>query len=66
MTKQEVIAEAKSKGISVNRLAYLAGTDAANRNMRKDGRTRWNDEDYSIAVAEMNRILDPYCKPDRP
>ena len=39
-------------------IAYSAGVDAANVNMRHAGRKKWNDEDYNIAVKEMNRLLD--------
>lgn len=37
-------------------LAHAAGTDAANRNMTKNGRKSWNEDDYSICVDEFNRI----------
>lgn len=30
--------------------ARAAGQDAANRNMRKQGRKRWSDEDWNIAA----------------
>lgn len=39
-------------------IARAIGQDAANRNMASAGRTVWNEEDYNLAVAEMNR-LDP-------
>lgn len=37
-------------------LAQCAGRDAANRNMRKNGRTAWDEDDYNIAWAEFNRL----------
>ena len=39
-------------------IAYGAGKDAANRNMRKHGRKAWTRDDYNIAARETNRILD--------
>lgn len=37
-------------------LCRAAAMDAANRNMRKSGRTIWNKEDYNIAVRELERL----------
>lgn len=37
-------------------LARAAGMDAANRSMRKAGRTSWNEEDYNVGVVEQNRL----------
>lgn len=37
-------------------LAMAAGKDAANRNMRKAGRDRWNEEDADLAVDTFNRL----------
>lgn len=37
-------------------LAHAAGMDAANRSMRKAGRTSWNEEDYNVGVSEQNRL----------
>lgn len=52
-------------------LAMAAGRDAANRSMRRNGRTTWNQEDYQAAVqtfallqakAEQARECDdPAC-----
>lgn len=38
-------------------LAFAAGTDAANRNMRANCRKRWNAEDAGIACDKTNRML---------
>lgn len=41
-------------------LAWAAATDAANRRMRKHGRTNWSRGDYNFAVRKFDRILpDP-------
>ena len=37
-------------------LARAAGTDAANRAMRAEGRTSWSLEDYQKAVEEFIRL----------
>lgn len=39
-------------------LAHWSGRDAGNRSMRAADRKVWNEQDYRIAVEEMNRILD--------
>jgi hypothetical protein len=39
------------------RIARAAGADAANRRMRKAGRSRWTKADYNHAVAVMVRFL---------
>lgn len=38
-------------------LARAAGTDAANANMRANGRDHWNEEDLNAATVTMNRLL---------
>lgn len=38
-------------------LAMAAGQDAANRQMRKAGRTAWSEEDYNLAAATTGRLL---------
>ena len=43
-------------------MAYAAGADAANRNMRQAGRRAWSYEDFAIAVAELKR-LTPFLPP---
>ena len=42
------------------RIAHSLGTDAANRRMRQDGRTTWNEEDFNLA-ADMLRKHFPVC-----
>ena len=37
-------------------LARACATDAANRNMRKNGRKAWSDEDYGIAVKTLDEL----------
>lgn len=37
-------------------LAMAAGQDAANRQMRKEGRTRWSLEDYNLAAATFDLL----------
>ena len=37
-------------------LAWAASQDAANRAMRKGGRTAWSREDYNVAVAEFDQL----------
>jgi hypothetical protein len=47
-------------------LAHAAGWDAANRSMRKAGRTVWNKDDYDVACETMNRLLgDPEARSNR-
>lgn len=38
-------------------IAMAAGRDAANRNMRAEGRTEWNEEDYNIAAETSARLF---------
>jgi hypothetical protein len=38
-------------------LAMAAGQDAANRVMRAEGRTVWNEDDYAIAAELTDKIL---------
>ena len=38
-------------------LAHAAGTDAANRQMRKAGRTAWSEDDYNLACRTMNELF---------
>lgn len=37
-------------------LARAIATDAANRNMRKNGRKKWSERDYMIAVSTLNEL----------
>lgn len=39
------------------RIARAAGADAANRRMRKAGRSRWTKADYDHAATVMHRML---------
>jgi hypothetical protein len=48
-------------GIKLTReLAQRASWDAANAAMRAGGRKAWNEEDYSVCVAEFDRLW-PLC-----
>lgn len=38
-------------------LASAAGQDAANRNMKKEGRRVWNEEDWNIAAKTFNDLM---------
>ena len=40
-------------------LAYACSLDEGNRNMRKNGRNKWNLEDRNIAASEFNRLWPP-------
>lgn len=37
-------------------IAHAVATDAANRNMRADGRSVWSVDDYAIAAETMERV----------
>lgn len=50
--------------ISRTEIAYAAGRDAANRQMRAEGRAKWSRKDYNVFVRETNRILDGRDLPD--
>ena len=39
-------------------MAWAAATDAANRNMRVHGRTAWDADDYNVATAGLDRLLE--------
>lgn len=39
-------------------ILWAAATDAGDRNMRKGGRTAWNEEDYETAVAEFYSLAE--------
>lgn len=45
--------------IMTTELAHAAATDAANRTMRENGRSRWGDEEHDAFVAEIDRLA-PY------
>ena len=38
-------------------MAMLAGMDEGNRNMRKEGRTAWNENDWDIAAKKAADIF---------
>lgn len=38
-------------------IAHAAGTDAANRSMKKGGRKAWSRKDYNEAVKTMDRLM---------
>ena len=38
-------------------LAVAAGTDAANRRMRAQGRAAWNEDDFNIAAETYERLM---------
>lgn len=44
-------------------LAMAAGRDAANRNMRKAGRSVWNEDDYNVAIDTYTRLMVPLDTP---
>lgn len=39
-------------------LARAAAQDEGNRNMRRNGRTEWNHEDYNAAARLLNTLAD--------
>jgi hypothetical protein len=38
-------------------MAMAAGADAANRKMRSEGRTVWNESDWNTMCEEFERIM---------
>jgi len=44
--------------------AYAAGKDAANAQMRREGRTKWSIEDYNLCVQTFNTLLDSINLPN--
>ena len=42
--------------LTPHQLAYSVGLDAANRQMRKEGRTKWNKSDRDLAASEYHRV----------
>lgn len=47
------------------KLAHAIGWDAGNRNMRKNGRTDWNEDDWSVAAAEFERVYAEATETER-
>lgn len=41
------------------KVAMAAGADAANKNMRANGRTTWNEDDWNVMAAVIARLLSP-------
>jgi len=37
-------------------LAWAAATDEANRHMRRNGRSAWNEDDYNVACEAFYRL----------
>jgi len=37
-------------------IAWAASTDAANMNMRENGRTSWDEDDYNIAREVFDKL----------
>lgn len=38
-------------------LAHFAGVDAANKQMRAAGRTKWNHADFTVAATMQNTLV---------
>lgn len=43
--------------IATYKIAHAAGTDAANRQMRAAGRTKWSLADRNLAAATFARLM---------
>ena len=41
------------------KVAYSLGMDAANKQMRADGRTEWNEEDYNLGARTQYEAFPP-------
>lgn len=39
-------------------IARAAGQDAGNRNMKAGGRIRWNEQDWNVAAAVMQKVME--------
>ena len=53
---QQAVEEIHEMKQLMRELAEAAAEDAANANMRKNGRTKWNEEDYNVMVRELDRL----------
>lgn len=42
------------------KIIHSAATDAGNRNMRKNGRTIWDEDDFEAAARESERLYKLY------
>lgn len=51
--------------ITRDKLAYAAGLDAGNAQMRAAGRTRWNEDDLIAASNEYHRVNPHQDNKDR-
>ena len=38
-------------------LARAAAQDEGNRNMKRHGRTEWNEDDYNVAAKKLNDLV---------
>jgi hypothetical protein len=43
-------------------IARAIATDTANRNVKKQGRLVWSEEDYNLAVAKFNQLWSESVK----
>ncbi len=41
-----------------NSIALSAGQDAGNRNMKTNGRNKWNEDDWNTASKIANELID--------
>jgi hypothetical protein len=39
-------------------LARAAAQDEGNRNMKRNGRSEWNEDDYNAASNKLNSLVD--------
>lgn len=46
--------------------AMAAGQDAGNRSMRKANRTAWNDDDFNVSVATVERMAATLYRAEHP
>jgi len=56
-TKYNNAARKNSQPVMTYQLAHAAATDAANKAMRKAGRTSWNKADYNVAVRTFKKLF---------
>lgn len=47
-----------NKPVLTSKLARAASLDAANRQMRKAGRTEWNIDDWNLAAETYRQIME--------
>ena len=46
----------EDRGSTKQSIAHAAGWDAGDRNMRKHGRVKWNDDDWNVAAETYSRV----------